>query len=195
MAAIIDFLLSTMPKIVKGLAAIGAGFLAMKLTATAGAIIKTASAMIKAATSAKTAGTAIQGMSAAMNTTPWGLAATAIGLLTSAFVALGPSIEGAGADGVEALKKVRESVEDLNNTYITTTTEIETTATIAQKYADRLRELEAAGLKTQQQQQEYADIVAQLNDLYPNLNLSIDENTGLLEQNTESINELLCTHQ
>lgn len=189
LAAIIDFLLSTMPKIVKGLAAIGAGLVAMKLTNTIVSIIKTASAMLKAATAAKAAGAGIKGMAAAMNTTPWGLFATAIGLLVSAFTGVALSAEETELECITAFKNIKESINDLNNSYKDTTHEIEATASLAETYIERLRALEDAGLKTARAQEEYATIVEALNDIYPELNLTIDENTGLINMSTEAVEE------
>ena len=65
--------------------------------------------------------------------------------------------------------------------------EIESNAYMAQRYVDRLHELEAAGLATEAAQREYANVVAHLNELYPELNIKIDENTGLVNQNSDAI--------
>lgn len=65
--------------------------------------------------------------------------------------------------------------------------EVESTAFLSERYLERLEELEAAGLTTAEAQQEYADTVALLNEQLPQLNLTINEQTGLLEQDTKSI--------
>lgn len=61
------------------------------------------------------------------------------------------------------------------------------TAGLAQQYVDRLHALEAAGLNTAESQREYRQVVELLNSTMPQLNLTIDENTGRLTQNTEAI--------
>lgn len=61
------------------------------------------------------------------------------------------------------------------------------TAGIAQQYLDRLHALETAGLTTAESQREYAQTVELLNALMPQLGLTINANTGLLDQNTAAI--------
>lgn len=65
--------------------------------------------------------------------------------------------------------------------------EIDSTAIVAQTYVKRLQELEEAGLKTAAAQEEYRLTVDELNTLMPDLNLTINEQTGYLDQNTASI--------
>ena len=69
------------------------------------------------------------------------------------------------------------------------TTEMNTTAMLAQRYVDRLRELEGAGLDTAETQREYAQVVNLLNEIMPELGLTINEVTGRLEQNTWAIEQ------
>ena len=66
-------------------------------------------------------------------------------------------------------------------------TEIAATAGLAGQYLDRLRELEQAGLTTEAAMREYAATVDLLNQLQPQLNLSIDDGTGRLKQSTDTI--------
>lgn len=68
-----------------------------------------------------------------------------------------------------------------------TTAEVSSSAFAAQQYAQRLAELEEAGLDNTAAQEEYKRIVDQINHLVPDLNLSINEQTGLVDQSTESI--------
>lgn len=70
--------------------------------------------------------------------------------------------------------------------FAATSQEIETTALLADQYRLRLVDLEATGLTTIESQREYANIVARLNELYPNLNLQIDTQTGLLDENSRA---------
>lgn len=60
-------------------------------------------------------------------------------------------------------------------------------ADAARNYVDRLVELEVQGLKTAVAQEEYRMTVDALNALMPELNLSIDEQTGLVEGGTDAI--------
>ncbi len=54
-------------------------------------------------------------------------------------------------------------------------------------YVQRLQELEAAGLNTAVAHREYEMIVEQLNGLIPDLNLVIDEQTGLINKNSSAL--------
>lgn len=64
---------------------------------------------------------------------------------------------------------------------------IEATADLAKTYVKRLEEMEEAGLDTAESQQAYANTVALLNDLIPELNLEIDKTTGSLIQSKDAI--------
>lgn len=61
------------------------------------------------------------------------------------------------------------------------------TAGLAQQYVERLHALEAAGLTTAESQREYAQTVELLNTLMPQLGLTINAATGLLDQNSGAI--------
>lgn len=186
-SAIIDFALKNLPKLANGLVSIGAGFAAMKLTTAAVSITQTASALVKVATSATTAGAAFKGMAVAMNTTPWGLIASAIGLVAGGITAIILNTQQTESELSKAMDTFTASMEQAEQTYQSTVTEVEGAAYAARHYIDRLKELETAGLNTADAQQEYAMCVEQLNTLIPDLNLTIDEQTGLLKQNTDAI--------
>lgn len=88
------------------------------------------------------------------------------------------------ADGVDDFESAMEDAEAACSKAQETT---RVTATSAEIYVKRLRELEKQGLDTAEAQQEYSFVVDQLNQLIPDLNLSIDEQTGLLSKNVEAI--------
>ena len=79
------------------------------------------------------------------------------------------------------------SMEGAEKQFQDTGKEIESTAYTAEWFVNRLKDLEKAGLDTTDAQNEYAAIVKELNNLIPDLNLTIDEQTGLIEQNTDAI--------
>lgn len=91
----------------------------------------------------------------------------------------------------EALAQDMESfsnaIQAAENAYKSTETATIATATVAEQYVNRLRELEDAGLDTAQAQEEYRATVEKLQIVMPELNLSISTQTGLLEQNTSAI--------
>lgn len=64
---------------------------------------------------------------------------------------------------------------------------MQATAGLAGQYVRRLEEIEAAGLDTADAQRDYAQTVELLNTLMPDLGLTINQTTGRLDQNTDSI--------
>lgn len=87
------------------------------------------------------------------------------------------------ADGMESFKK---SIVDIEAEFNSTSDAIERNAALAETYVNKLKELETTGLETAEAQREYANAVALLNDLYPELNLQLDEQTGLLDENSKA---------
>lgn len=83
----------------------------------------------------------------------------------------------------------REGIEAADQAFQDTATSVAATSNLAQRYVDRLRALEGAGLDTAEAQREYAQTVELLNALMPELNLTINEVTGRLEQNTWAIED------
>lgn len=80
-----------------------------------------------------------------------------------------------------------DAMQRANTEYEESTAKTESTALAAAEYVERLRDLEAAGLDTAQAQYDYKRIVGELNSLIPTLNLTIDEQTGLLIENKDAI--------
>ena len=91
--------------------------------------------------------------------------------LTKATRALGETIDAASAEADDTIASVIG------------------TADAAKNYVDRLVELEDQGLRTAVAQEEYRMTVDALSTLMPELNLSIDEQTGLIEGGTDAIYE------
>lgn len=87
--------------------------------------------------------------------------------------------------------ELREAIGDIEDDFSETSNTVETAAYAAGIYVKRLEELEQAGLDTERSQEQYKNTVDQLNDLIPELNLTINEQTGLIEQNTESVLEMI----
>lgn len=84
----------------------------------------------------------------------------------------------------KSMNKLDDSLADANKTFNETSAAIDINATKAELYRDQLVELEAKGLTTAESQREYANAVNALNEIYPDLNLKINENTGLLDANS-----------
>lgn len=88
------------------------------------------------------------------------------------------------SDGVDEFVTSMESAE---TEYKNTVSANNAAVYAAERYVQRLGSLEAAGLDTAEAQAEYAHIVEELNGLIPSLNLTIDEQTGLITTNTKSV--------
>ena len=86
----------------------------------------------------------------------------------------------------KSLKNFEDTMDSVNSTLEDTSEEIEFNALRAKLYIERLEELESAGLNTAEAQREYANVVAGLNELFPELNLRINEQTGLLDANSRA---------
>ena len=86
--------------------------------------------------------------------------------------------------GVEAFQ---EGIATAGDALADSNSEISATAGLAQRYLERLQELEEQGLTTEAAMREYAGTIDLINQIMPELNLTIDEGTGRLEQNTQQI--------
>lgn len=186
----IDFAIYNGPKIVKTVASVGAGIVAFKAVKKTEQMVLLASGFLKIGTAAKTAGTAVSASGALAAASPWGLAAMSIGAVVTVVTSLALKSSDS-ADKVDALTraidKSQEQVSDAKSNYEQTTTSIEGIAYAAERYVQRLDELEAAGLDTTAANEEYALTVEKLNEIIPELNLVIDEQTGLVAGNTDAI--------
>lgn len=87
----------------------------------------------------------------------------------------------------DSMESVTKTWADAQAQFEETSKEIELNALAAQKYVEKLKDLEKTGLKTAASQKEYANTVSVLNKVMPDLNLSIDEQTGLVNMNTDAI--------
>lgn len=86
----------------------------------------------------------------------------------------------------DSMDDIVSSWEKAEDQFGETSKKIESNAIMAEHYAKRLSELEEAGVDTAESQREYANVVAYLNELYPDLNLKIDEQTGILDENSRA---------
>lgn len=80
----------------------------------------------------------------------------------------------------EAARNFPEAFEQANTTYDDTEAKINAASEAAKGYIDRLRELEDQGELTAAQQAEYKAIVDKIKALLPDVNIDLDEQTGLL---------------
>ncbi|MGN0787128.1 MAG: phage tail tape measure protein [Christensenellales bacterium] len=199
------------PYITKGIMAIvGAGtaalavFVTYKTVKSAILVLKKANALLTAkeaaATGANTAATVAETAALVANekarkvatAAKLGVAGALIAVLAVAAKKLSDESKEYLAKATElnnAIQEFDESVQGLNATYDETISKTEAQATVAQSYIDKLKELEAQGAMTTEQQKEYAKTVEKLRTLMPDLNLELDAQTGKLKDGTTAIEE------
>ena len=163
------------PGVVKAIAAVAAGLVAMKAVQKAEEFAQVANQLLNIGTAATSA------------VTPWGAAAVAIGAAVALITTYALQADTDAQKLSKAMDTFQDKMEDANEDYSAAKTEIEGTAHAADYYVDRLKELEEAGLDTAVAHKEYELIVEQLNELIPELNLTIDEQTGLINKNVDSL--------
>lgn len=176
--------------VISTVAGITAAFVAMKAVQKAEEIVTLASGLIHMGQAATAAGTAVAASSAAISASPWGLAATAISLVVGAVTALVTSSKQSEEETSELQQSVDQlaiSFDDANQRMQATKSEVDGAAYAAKSYTQRLRELEASGLNTAAAHKEYALTVEALNELIPELNLSVNAQTGLIDQNIDAL--------
>lgn len=163
------------PGVVKAIAAVTAGLVAMNAVQKAEEFAQVATQLLNIGTAATSA------------VTPWGAAALAIGAAVALITAYAMRAETDAMKLSKAMDTFQDKMEDANEDYAAAKTEIDGAAHAAEYYVDRLKELEEAGLDTAVAHKEYELIVEQLNELIPELNLTIDEQTGLIDRNVDSL--------
>lgn len=148
---------------------------------------------ITAMTLAATVGSkALVAFKAALDTATGGITfiITIIGAAVAALATLALSFD----DGItkanelsEAALGLSDSLEEINRTLEDNLKANEAAAIVASGYVERLKELEAQGLKTNAQQEEYRRLVHLINEAMPELNAQIDEQTGLIKGGTDAL--------
>lgn len=116
-----------------------------------------------------------------------------------ALVALIPIIQGitgalqdladktASVELAEGMESFRNSVRGIEEEFEATSQTIEKNAALSDYYIQKLETLEKEGFEPASvASREYAHAVAELNELYPDLNLQIDEHTGLITDDTRA---------
>lgn len=120
---------------------------------------------------------------------------TAIGLTIgfgiAGFVAASEIDWGGTENAVRNLRlEVRDcgkEIETAEKSFSNTEESIESTAVMAEWYIEKLKELEASGVDTAEAHAQYKVAVDALNELLPDLNIVIDEETCLVEGGTDAI--------
>jgi TP901 family phage tail tape measure protein len=160
------------------------------VTAVVGALATLVTTIGAFAVGIKAASIAAAAFNLVLDTNPIFLAISAIAALTVGIATFFGTVD----DGVPSVEEMTEamdaSVEKFNaaqEAYGKTAEDVEATALVGEKLCDRLDELGAKASLTADEQAEYNGILAQLKELFPDLNIAIDENTGHIQGGTEAI--------
>lgn len=176
--------------VVGAVAGIASAFIAFQATKKAGEIFQIVTSFFQISTAATAAGEAMAVSGAVASASPWGLVATVIGGVVGIITSITTSASlaaDAESELADATENFANRIEAANENYASTKAEIEGAAYAAGIYVQRLQELEAAGLNTAVAHREYEMIVEQLNGLIPDLNLAVDEQTGLINKNSDAL--------
>ena len=134
----------------------------------------------------------ITAFGAALEANPIGLVVTAVLTLTAAITTFNSLLDKDSLPTVktftEAARGLSDSMGEINTKFEGSVEATEATAEQASHYVKILEELETAGLDSAESQEAYRQTVEKLNAIMPELNLTIDEQTGLVSIGTEAIN-------
>lgn len=139
---------------------------------------------------AKAAEKATLALTAAMDTNPIFLVITAIAALAVGLYTLVSSIIDTTDEFdemTEASQRLETTVAETERTFNETRDEIEGTATVAGQYVARLKELESQQSMTAAEAEEYRTTVDKLRTIMPDLNVEIDEQSGLLKDGANAL--------
>lgn len=175
------------PEVLRVLTSIGAGVAAFKAVEKTQQLVEMAAGFLKLGEAATTAGTMVETAGAAAAVSPWGAVAVAIGAVVGVVTEAAIEIESTNQKINASADKLRQTMEDANETYREAETETAGAAIAAERYVGKLRQLELAGLDTAETQEEYKNTVKAINELIPDLNLQIDEETGKLTESTSAV--------
>lgn len=115
-------------------------------------------------------------------------------LATAAIGAVAIALQTWARDAKEASKATNEFLDAAKaskDAYAGQVSEIENNAAAAQKLADEIFALSEVENKSAAQKEQLASLIEQLNGLMPELNLSIDEQTGLMNKNADSVYDFI----
>lgn len=141
-----------------------------------------------AATKLATAASAL--FTATLDANPIFLAVTAIAALSAGVAVLVATSNDAVQsvkDLTQASREMGDAFEDSEKAFHDSEASIKGSAELAKAYIERLKELSSQVNESKAAEAEYRMTVDALNQLYPELNLSIDENTKLINADTDAL--------
>lgn len=141
----------------------------------------------------KLASAAMGLFNAVLDTNPIFLAITAIAALVAGVGVLVATLNDEAVPSVKELttaaQELPQAFESANASYEESETKILATSDAANDLIDRLKQLESQGTLTAEQQDEYAQIVDKLRYLLPDVNIELDEQTGLLVGGADALRD------
>ncbi|MGM9669718.1 MAG: phage tail tape measure protein [Faecousia sp.] len=147
---------------------------------------------LAALTAAEAVATAMTKLNISLAANPAALVAVAIAGVVAALGTYVAQIE-TTQDKVDALtesaRNLSETVEAGNASYEDAVISADAAVSTVNRYIDRLKELEAQGLKTDEQQLEYSMILDKINGIMPGLNAELDVQTGLVKGGADALRD------
>ena len=193
----LDFVIDNLDTIIGLMAGVGSAFAAYKIATTVQDAV-TAVSSFRTATEGATI--AQQFMNIVSSANPYVVLATAITGAATAMVALGIASQDTSIyyselveenqAVIEASQKTREEIETLNQSWDDSLEEIEAQEGLTEDLVTELYNLEGQSSRTSGEVARMEQIVEQLNTMYPDLNLSLDENAGKLNASEEATRKL-----
>lgn len=107
--------------------------------------------------------------------------------VTASIQEIGQQIDQMTGKTADALTQSDAMLADAQSNYEASSNRIAAASTVAAEYVARLDALEKQGVTTSEAQQEYNNLIEQLNTIMPELNLQLDEQTGLLKGGAEAL--------
>lgn len=156
----------------------------------------------EAATVATQAATAAQtGLNTAQKASPWGLVAAGVGVVVSGIILLATKTKDATSETdkqIESFKKISKEAKELNEKIEENRKSrekeiesIEVKCGATQKLSDELYDLADKENKTNAEKAIMKSLVDDINEAMPELNLSIDEETGKLNKNRTELEKVI----
>lgn len=142
----------------------------------------------------KLANTLLSGLSAAASGNPFFLAAAGVAALAGAVALFIDATKGENpAETLDSLTEAAQNlptaINDAEENFTNTASNIESAVTAVDNYCKRLKELESQGELTAVDQLEYAYILEKIQELMPGINAQIDEQTGLLVDGADALRQ------
>lgn len=127
---------------------------------------------------------------AAMSATPIFMVTAALAACVSGLALFSQNCEEtvpSVAELTKAARDAKESLADIDMAFTDSISSANAAYATASEYARALETLEAQGLDTAESQSQYAILVDKINAIMPGLNLTISEQTGLIEGGTKAL--------